>query len=265
MTWRAALPMYNVSARLREGYNALLEVLLVEADVTAAVELVDDPGALLDFWRRPDLLVSQTCGYPYLVALRCHATLVATPCFDVPGCAGSDYSSVLVARAGSGIRTLEDARGKVAAVNERHSNSGMNALRHAVAPLARDGRFFGAIEWSGSHAASVRMVREGVADVAAIDCVTHAYLQQEDPAALAGLVVLGFTAASPGLPLIAGSAVPHSLVRQLRSALLDPGPRLREAMSGLRIRGFAHRGVSDYARIAGLERDAAHHGYAELR
>jgi ABC-type phosphate/phosphonate transport system substrate-binding protein len=143
MTWTAALPMYNVSPRLRQGYDALLEALLAEAGVPGAVELVDDPGPLLDFWQQPNLLFAQTCGYPWLHALRGHATLVATPSFDVPGCAGSDYSSVLVARAGSGIDTLADARGRVAAVNERQSNSGMNALRHAVAPLARDGNFFG--------------------------------------------------------------------------------------------------------------------------
>ena len=72
MTWKAALPMYNVSPRLRRGYGALLEALLADAGVTGAVELVDDTGPLLDFWQRPDLLFAQTCGYPWLHALRGH-------------------------------------------------------------------------------------------------------------------------------------------------------------------------------------------------
>lgn len=265
MTWKAALPMYNVSPRLRQGYDALLEALLAEAGVTAAVELVDDPGPLQDFWRQPDLLLAQTCGYPYVTTLRAHVTLLATPCFDVPGCAGSDYSSVLVARRDSGIRALADARGRVAAVNEAHSNSGMNALRHAVAPLARDGTFFGGVAWSGSHAASLRMVREGTADVAAIDCVTHAYLRREDPAALADVVSLGFTAASPGLPLIAGKSVPDAVVRRLRGALLDPGCGLRVAMAPLRIRGFAQCDEQEYGRIGDLERHAVRLGYPVVR
>ena len=265
MTWKAALPMYNVSPRLRQGYGALLEALLADAGVTDAVELVDDTGPLLDFWQRPDLLFAQTCGYPWLHALRGHATLVATPAFDVPGCEGSEYSSVLVARGDAGIHTLDDARGRVAAVNERHSNSGMNALRHAVAPLARDGRFFGGVEWSGSHAASVRLVRDGAADVASIDCVTWAYLCEEDAASVDGLVPFGFTAASPGLPFIAGKAVPDALVRRLRAALVAPGERLRAAMAPLRIRGFAHRDERDYARIAEMEQHAASLGYRTLR
>ncbi len=270
MTWKAALPMYNVSARLRAGYGALLEALLDQAGATDAcgvIERVPDadlPAALPEFWLRPDLLLSQTCGYPWLHTLRGHATLVATPCFDVPGCDGSDYSSVLVARDDSGIRTLDDARGRVAVANERHSNSGMNALRHAVAPLARNGTFFGAVKWSGSHAASLRMVRKGAADLAAIDCVTYAYLQQEKAASVEGLVTLGFTAQSPGLPVIAGSAVPDVVVRRLRNALLEPEAPLRKAMSALRIVRFARRDEQDYARIGLLEDEAISLGYPEL-
>lgn len=270
MTWKAALPMYNVSARPRAGYAALLEALLDQAGATEAcglIERVPDaalPAPLLEFWQRPDLLVSQTCGYPWLHALREQATLVATPCFDMPGCDGSDYSSVLVARADSGIDALVDARGRVAVANERHSNSGMNALRHAAAPLARDGRFFGAVKWSGSHAASLRMVRNGQADVAAIDCVTWAYLRQEKPASVAGVVSLGFTAASPGLPVIAGKAVPDVVVRRLRNALLAPEAPLRKAMATLRILRFSHCNERDYARIARLEEEAVGLGYPEL-
>jgi ABC-type phosphate/phosphonate transport system substrate-binding protein len=270
MTWKAALPMYNVSARLRAGYGTLLEALLDQAGATEAcgvIERVRDadlPAALADFWARPDLLLSQTCGYPWLHGLRGKATLVATPCFDLPGCEGSDYSSVLVVRSDCAIQELADARDRVAVANERYSNSGMNALRHAVAPLARDGRFFGTVKWSGSHAASLRMVRKGTADVAAIDCVTWAYLRQEKPASAEGIRVLGFTAASPGLPLIAGNAVPDVVVRRLRNALLEPEAPLRKAMAALRIRRFAHCSEQEYVRIARLEDEAIGLGYPAL-
>ncbi|WP_338761731.1 PhnD/SsuA/transferrin family substrate-binding protein [Massilia sp. METH4] len=265
MKWIAALPMYDLSPRLRQEHCALQGALFEQADITAPVEHVDDTGPLAEFWRRPDLLLSQTCGYPYWRTLRQHVALLATPCFDVPGCMNGDYSSVLVARNGSGIRTLADARGRVAAVNERHSNSGMNALRHAVAPLARGGRFFRDVAWTGSHAASLRAVRSGAADVAAIDCVTYAYLRREDPISVNGIAILGFTASSPGLPLIAANGVPDALLRRLREALLAPGARLKEAMAALRIRRFAGVDERDYERIDDLEQLAVNLGYPELR
>jgi ABC-type phosphate/phosphonate transport system substrate-binding protein len=263
MTWKIALPMYNLSPRLRQAWEELLGALLDELDLRVQVELVRSPS-LPEFWRRPDLLLAQTCGYPYVTRLVGQVTLVATPCFDFPGCAGSDYSSVIVARAKGGISSLADARGGVAAVNDAHSNSGMNVLRHAVAPLARDGKFFEKIVWSGSHAASLGLVRDGEADIAAVDCVTYGYLGAEDPAALDGIVVLGYSAASPGLPLIAGPEVPVELLERLRRALLAPGPELAARMRALRINGFRHVEDAEYSRIARLETEARQAGYPTL-
>jgi len=246
MHWKTALPMYNVSPRLQQGYETLLAVLIDEAGVRATP---DHPVSLIDFWRRPDLMVSQTCGYPYVTQLRGQVQLLATPAYDFPGCDDCDYSSVIVTRAGSGIASLEQARGRVAAINDAHSNSGMNALRHAVAPFAGGGEFFGAIQWSGSHAASLALVASGDADIAAIDCVTYGYIAQEYPERLRAISVLDYSASAPGLPFIAGGQVPADLVERLRAALLWPSARLRSAMDVLRIKGFDYLDDAAYDRI----------------
>ena len=258
MTWTAALPMYNVSARIGQAYEALLVALAEEAGQVAALE---SPSDLPAFWRRRDLLLSQTCGYPYMTQLRGAVTLVATPCYDFAGCSGSDYSSVIVVREQAEVDVLADAIGLVAVVNDLNSNSGMNVLRHAVAPLARGGRFFGRVIQSGSHAASVRMVRQGAADIAAVDCVTWGYLAREDSGALRGLKVLRYSVASPGLPLIAGGGVEEELVLRLRGALLRPNARMRELMEALSIRAFEYRGDADYARILQIQTEAEAAGY----
>ncbi|WGG48229.1 phosphate/phosphite/phosphonate ABC transporter substrate-binding protein [Rugamonas sp. DEMB1] len=266
MSWTMSLPMYNVSTELRDGYEALqgaLLDLLRAAGWRGRVEALREPP-LPDLWRRPDLLLSQTCGYPYATALSGRVRLLATPCYDFTGCRGSDYSSAIVVRQRGGIGTLAEARGRVAAVNDAGSHSGMNALRHAVAPLAERGRFFGAVRWSGSHAASLALLRGGAADIAAIDCVSLGYLLRCDPACLAGLAVLQYSTAAPGLPLIAGAAVPEEAVRLLREALLAPPPRLQELLRPLSILGFERRGAADYAGIALLEAEARAVGYAEL-
>lgn len=263
MTWKIALPMYNLSQRLQQAWEELLGALLDELDLHVEVELVRSPE-LPAFWQRPDMLLGQTCGYPYVTLLRERVSLVATPCFDFPGCAGSDYSSVIVTRANSGIASLADARGGVAAVNEAYSNSGMNVLRHAVAPLARDGVFFERIVWSGSHVASLRLVRDGDADIAAIDCVTFGFIQQEDPASLDGLAVLQYSAASPGLPLVAAREAPPELLARLRRVLSDPGPLLMERMRALHISAFSQASDADYSRITQLEAEARAAGYPLL-
>jgi ABC-type phosphate/phosphonate transport system substrate-binding protein len=253
--------MYNVSARLGQLYEALLLTLAEEAGQAVSLE---SPSDLAAFWRRPDLLLSQTCGYPYMTQLRGEVTLVATPCYDFAGCTGSDYSSVIVVREGAEVDVLADAIGMVAVVNDSHSNSGMNVLRHAVAPLARGGRFFDRVIQSGSHTASVRMVREGAADIAAVDCVTWGYLAREDSRALRGLKVLRYSVASPGLPLIAGGGVGEELVLRLRGALLRPSARVRELMDVLSIRGFEYRDDADYERILQLRSEAEAAAYPAI-
>lgn len=263
MNWTVSLPMYNVSPRLQREYEALLACVLDDAGIGEEVQLLR-PDDLPAFWRRQDVLLTQTCGYPYVTSLRGTASLLATPCFDFPGCDGSNYSSVIVTRAVDGVSSLAEARGHTAAVNSADSNSGMNVLRHAVAPLARDGRFFGKVKWTGAHVASLRAVREGEADIAAIDCVTFGYLKQESPDSVQGIKVLQNSASSPGLPLIVGPSVPEAVQARLRAALLAPGAQLRRHMEALRISAFQHRSDADYQRIEQLEAEAVAAGYAVL-
>lgn len=263
MTWKVALPMYNVSPRLRTEYEAFAVSLLAQAEVLDHVELLE-PTDLPSFWQRDDVLLTQTCGYPYLKTLRGKASLLATPCFDFAGCEGADYASVIIARAGSDVESLVDARGRIAAANDPHSNSGMNVLRHAVSLLAWHGRFFEEVKWTGSHAESLRMVREGEADIAAIDCVTYGYLKQELPWSVRGTTVLQYTVQTPGLPLVAANAVPQELKTRLLNAMLSPGAALREHMKNLRINAFKACADADYERILHLEAVALALGYPAL-
>jgi ABC-type phosphate/phosphonate transport system substrate-binding protein len=262
MNWIAALPMYNVTPALAADWRGLLDDVLhqVEPDTQVA-----DPGDDLHaFWRRPDLLISQTCGYPLMSGLRDHVQLVATPQFDAPGCTGANYSSVLVTRADGPIHALEAARGKRVAYNQDDSNSGMNALRHAVAPLSLNGSFFAQAIRTGSHLGSLKAVAENRADIAAIDCVTMAFVRDTLPHLAHAVREIGWTAASPGLPLIAARAVSASVVNALSTALehalhTDPARAKR-----LRLKGFSKLSFADYAPIEQLEREALALGYARL-
>ncbi|CAG2159938.1 phosphate/phosphite/phosphonate ABC transporter substrate-binding protein [Cupriavidus numazuensis] len=268
--WVAALPMYNVSASLREDWATLIGLVadaLAQGDspVTLATE---DPGtgpaALHAFWRRDDVLLSQTCGYPLMHGLARHVRLIGTPQFAVPGCEQETYRSAIVVRAGNGPATLSACRGARAACNSPDSHSGMNALRHAVAPLARVQRFFGEVIHTGSHLASLAAITEGKADVAAIDCVTLAFAGEHQPELVAGLRQIAATPAVPGLPFIASRHASAALVERVRSAMLavlrsHPGLRTR-----LRLEGIVPTRVSHYQPIAHMARTARLHGYREL-
>ena len=109
------------------------------------------------------------------------------------------------------------------------------------------GRFFGSVVVSGAHAASVPMVAEGGADLAAIDAVSWRYCRRFLPEA-ARLRVLMLTEPTPGLPYIAAAGTetgPHA--DAVEAAVAGVDGETREALG---LVGFARLGAGDYEVIA---------------
>jgi ABC-type phosphate/phosphonate transport system substrate-binding protein len=264
----ASLPMYDLP-ELRAATDAWWQGLARAfrregiADVPASL---DRRPTYQEVWLARDLLFSQTCGYPLTHALAGRVELVATPCYSADGCQGTNYRSFVVVAADGPVRALEDLRGLRCVINGLDSQSGSNALRALVAPLARDGRFFGSVAISGGHRASLARVASGQADVAAIDCVTHGLLARHRPQALAGTRVLCHTASAPGLPYVTGAGAGADLVRSLRSGLerAFADSELAAARDALMLGGVAVLPLSAYDRIAQMEDAAAAAGYGQL-
>ncbi|ATN35954.1 phosphate ABC transporter substrate-binding protein [Rhizobium sp. ACO-34A] len=214
-------------------------------------------------WTHPDLLLAQTCGYPYVLHLRGKARLVATPVYTHPGCDGPFKCSFIVVGKGSPFESLEDLRDARAAINEPDSNSGVNLFRAAIAPFARNGRFFASVIETGGHRASIDAITAGKADVAAIDCITYGNTLRFDPARLSGIRILAETTRGPGLPFISRASVSDEEVAILRRALHEAmaDPSLEAVRDTLSLAGFAELSDADYEPLAELERFAHRLGY----
>lgn len=265
----ASLAMYDMP--LLEGANDALWDAVARPLRASGIEDVparlERQRPLMDVWRDPDLLLAQTCGYPLMTALAGDVTPVAAPVYAWPGCSGVRHCSLIVVAKGAPFQTLADLRGSRVAMNGADSNSGMNLLRHAVAGLAEDGRFFGAVTVTGSHLASLDHVVRGAADFAAIDCVTFGLASRHRPALVAGVRVIGETAMSPALPFVTRSGASAEQVATLREALAAAiaDPDAAEAVDALGLAGVEPVETSDYAVILDYEREAVAAGYPTLR
>lgn len=267
MPARASLPMYDHPA-VRDETDRLWAAIaehLTGAGIEAPAVL-DRRADYPSLWRERDLLLSQTCGYPFATRLRGHVRLVATPVYDCAGCDGPLYSSALVVRADDPVPDLAGCAGRIAAFNARDSQSGHNALRHAVAPLAAGGRFFRETVETGGHAASLLAVAEGWADLCAADCVTWAQIARHQPGLGQRLRVLGFTAPAPGLPLITAGTADAKTLAALRHALaaVAADPALADVRAALMLRGFEFLDDAAYDRPLEMEREAIALGYPAL-
>ena len=240
------------SALERAGLEAVPEALTRDPDI--------------DVWQSQELLISQTCGYPLTHELAGVVELVATPGYSADGCSGANYCSFIVVREDNPATGLQDLRGAVCAYSRRHSHSGYNALRSAVAPLAGDGAFFSRVVESGAHPLSIELVATGQADVCAVDCVTHALMAKCQPDALAGTRVMGATEAAPGLPYVTRAGVDKDFMRRLRDGLQAAfaDPRLADARDTLLLTDLYVLGYAAYQRIDDMEDSARATGYAEI-
>ena len=263
----AALPMYDfepVRAATDAWWRGIARALKLQGfdDVPSKLTRVRAERA----WRHPDLLFGQVCGFPLIRSYGTKPQLVATPCYDVPGCEGPEYSSVIVVHADNQANEMEDLRGRIAAISGLDSHSGCHILRAMVAPLASPGsRFFGRQIITGSHAGSLEAIEAREADVAAIDAVTFSLIKRSMPEALDSFRVLGRSPLAPAPPYITSRNTSKDDLERIRDALVDAlaDPELAACRDELMIRGAKIVGIDKYQRIDEMARIGESAGMVE--
>jgi ABC-type phosphate/phosphonate transport system substrate-binding protein len=207
----AAFPMYDrpelaatwdhLWSLFREVYNDAPSQLTRDRDVW-------------DIWQSPDLLLAQTCGFPYRSRLKDQVTLIAAPDHGIEEASAGHYRSVIVANKrfeGSELDSLQDA---TLAFNQPISQSGWAALwRH----FEEQGVRIGPRRQSGAHRDSARMVAQGDADYATLDIISWKLMRRYDDFT-SDLVVVDMTRPTPALPFISAR---YQDAGRIRNALQD--------------------------------------------
>lgn len=178
-------------AGIRDGLRA--------RGIAAPETLTRGEGAYWQAWQSPDLVFSQTCGYPFRARLQGSVTLIGTPDYGLPDCPAGHYYSVFVARADDrrDLAALAPAR---FAFNEDMSQSGWAAPQNHAA--AHGLPYFTPALRTGGHRLSALAVAEGRADFAALDVVTWSLLSRWEAWADQLRVVARTVPSTPVLPYI---------------------------------------------------------------
>ena len=258
--------MYAFTADLQSVWQALFEQFI---DLTKDQYLLD-PTLLFETdestLRDDNLFIGHTCGYPLMKNMQDAVTPVCLPVFDVPGCDGKYYSSAFITSIDSDIDSLQDCYQRVAAFNGRDSNSGMNVLRHAIAPLSQRKPFFSGLIESGSHKNSLIEVGSGRADIAAIDSVSLTLIADAWPALAEKIRVFGYSAQTCGLPFVMPKSRLESIDSEMVTTYLNQALQKLpdELRQRLHLKTFVDVGLSEYQSILDLEQQARDTGYNDL-
>jgi ABC-type phosphate/phosphonate transport system substrate-binding protein len=241
---KASLPMYDWP-EVREHTDTFWAGFRRHSGLSLDL---DRDGKYLHAWRDPNLIFSQTCGYPFTHEFRGLLDYIATPHYHCIGCDGVNYSSFIFARHAI---PLEQFSGKIPAINSMDSMSGMLALKLAFAPFVKDGEFFAPKLITGGHLNSLQAVREGKADICAIDAVCVALAEKYRPEALAGLVKIAQSPMVPSLPFVTRTGNSEQLRLALMKTFADP--ELRSTREALLLDGISNLGAGAYNQITDLE------------
>ncbi|MGY2401784.1 phosphate/phosphite/phosphonate ABC transporter substrate-binding protein [Pseudomonas sp. SDO5271_S396] len=216
-------------------------------------------------WLAPELLVTQTCGYPLMTQLRGQVRVIGRPRYELPHSSGGEHCSLLLTRDDNPRTVLADFYDSRGVINGHDSNSGMNLLRERLAPLQRDGRFFASVGISGAHRESLRWLREHRADLAAIDSVTYDYLARFAPEEVAGLRLVIRSAPSPTLPYIGPLHLSDAQVTTIRQAMNQALQDLPQVVETLGLREVLPASEDDYEVLLNYQRQATIAGYPVLQ
>ena len=240
----ASLPMYDWP-EVRPATDAFWAGVARQAGLLGALQR---GGSYDDPWRDPSLMFSQTCGYPFTHEFKGLLKYVGTPHYRAEGCEGAFYRSIVFARVDEPLASFRGAR---PAINSRDSMSGYLALKAVFAPLAKNGEFFSPTLVTGGHLKSMAAVREGRADVCAIDAVCVGLARKHRPDDLNGLVEIARSPLVPGLPFVTRAGDVSALRTAVKSAFADP--ELAEARAALLLDGFSVLEQDAYTQINVLE------------
>lgn len=173
MSYIASLPWYDLPqthTAVDQFWNVLATALQDHA-LDGVPATLDRNTPLPDQWALSRLLLSQCCGPDLKTTAAQQLSTIARPVFSDLDCTPGSYFSHIVAS-----RPYLGGTARLAA-NALSSRSGYGALiewtqKHAV-PVE-------GIAVTGSHAASLQALREGRADLAAIDAHSWNLLQVDD-------------------------------------------------------------------------------------
>ena len=217
----ASFPMYALPQMKQsmQSWWKNIAVRLASHGINAPEVLSDTGSDLIEHWTSPNLLLSQTCGFPLVSELKQQVKLVGTLNYSTQYCRGPNYCSLILVHETDKRQTLEEFRGTRFTFNGTDSQSGFNALRNMLLDAELGIPFFGENIVSGQHINSIKTVASKKADLCSVDCVSHALIAKYQPALIENTRILTVTQLTAGLPLISSVNTSDEIIELVFTAM----------------------------------------------
>ena len=149
------------------------------------------------------------------------------------------YHGMIITKKGSGINSIEDAKGKVWAFTDPNSTSGtLVPTVYFYKDLKIDPeKYFSRVIYSGGHAASILAVKAGKIDVASTNDLDMARGDGKEWNKDKDFNIIWTSKLIPGSPMAYRKDLPESLKKALKDAFLSYNDK--EGLEKLKLKGYA--------------------------
>ena len=132
------------------------------------------------------------------------------------------YTPIIIAKSGSGIKNMQQAKGKTFAFTDPNSTSGylMPSVTFMRDFKINPKKYFSSISFSGSHGASILAVKNGKIDVAATNNLDMNRMIQKGAVTKDDFNIIYSANPLPGSPMVARKDLPKSLQAAFCGALM---------------------------------------------
>ncbi|MFI0469210.1 phosphate/phosphite/phosphonate ABC transporter substrate-binding protein [Saccharopolyspora sp. 5N102] len=214
---------YENSSSVGQNYQPIVDLIGRETGKKIQVETVTDYAALIEGQRAGTIDLAFYGGISYVLAKDSGAGIqpVAVPVLERGAPAG--YYSYLIAKAGSGINTLADLKGKRVCFVDPNSTSGyLYPLGGLTEAGLREGDY--TAQYAGGHDASVLAVRDGDCDAGAVnDVMLEKILPQQGEIDPTGFVKIWTSQPIVNPPLAISERVDPQLRQTITKAVAEKG------------------------------------------
>ncbi len=242
----------------KETYSFYSQLLDYIADKTGRPTILQQTGSyssVNDLLARKETDVALVCSGGYVEASH-HMDLAPLVAPVVNG--QPLYYSYILVRDDSGIEKFEDLRGRRFAFGDPLSLTGtLYPTSRVVAIGDRLGSFFSDYIYTYNHDNSIKAIRDGVVDGAAVDSLIFDYMKARDPTSVQGLKIIEKSQPFGSPPIVARPGLPKAVRDDLIKVLtgMENDPWGREILSQLGIERFVQVDESLYRPVEQMEAD----------
>jgi phosphonate transport system substrate-binding protein len=176
-------------------------------------------------------------------------------CLEMDEDRNQGYHGIIITKKGSGIKTMDQAKGHTFAFTDPNSTSGClvpSVLFYRDMKINPDS-YFSEVSFSGSHGASMLAVKNGKIEVAATNDIDLARMVEKGAVSADEFNVLWTSQLIPGAPLCARKDMPASLKAAVRGAILELNSK-PETLKKLGVGGYAYCDDATYDMIRFLKK-----------